>query len=321
MDIVAFLNDYNIIYQTTGHKHCRPGWVNLPCPFCTGNPGYHLGITINGKRSKCWRCGGKSIPYVISKLASVSINQANTIIVQYKGTATPLPDTPVKPKQEFKLPTNITPLKPKHHQYIQSRGFNSVSIERKWGIVSVGINGKLDHINYQHRILAPIIWDGEIVSFQTRAARAVEKHQLSYIACPKHRELIEHQTIVYANRDINWGKPVIIVEGITDVWRFGKQAVATFGIDFTLYQVRALVKKKREAGDNRYIVIYDDEPQAVQKAEELLGQLWFRGMKAYRIPIAGDPGGLSQIEANKILRQIREDSKIKLPEKLDTCSY
>ena len=42
MDIVQLYQDHNVDFMTEGHPHCRPGWVNTVCPFCTGNPGYHL---------------------------------------------------------------------------------------------------------------------------------------------------------------------------------------------------------------------------------------------------------------------------------------
>jgi hypothetical protein len=47
MDITRLLQDYNIDFVSENHKHSRPGWVNVRCPFCTGNEGYHLGFNLN----------------------------------------------------------------------------------------------------------------------------------------------------------------------------------------------------------------------------------------------------------------------------------
>jgi hypothetical protein len=46
MDIIGLYRDFGIEHRTEGHKHCRPGWVNTECPFCTGNAGLHLGWHI-----------------------------------------------------------------------------------------------------------------------------------------------------------------------------------------------------------------------------------------------------------------------------------
>ena len=57
MKLIQLYQDYNVPFQTEGHKHCRDGWVNTECPFCTGNPGLHLGATLDGKIFTCWRDG------------------------------------------------------------------------------------------------------------------------------------------------------------------------------------------------------------------------------------------------------------------------
>ena len=93
-------------------------------------------------------------------------------------------------------------------------------------------------------------------------------------------------------------------EGVTDVWRFRKQAVAVFGIDYLPSQVRWISKLKKQARGNEIVVIFDDDPQAIVKAEKLVADFQFRGFNCYRIPVIGDPGGLTQKEADKILKEI-----------------
>ena len=46
MDVLRLYQDYGVDHLTEGHKHCRDGWVNTPCPFCSGNDGYHLGWNL-----------------------------------------------------------------------------------------------------------------------------------------------------------------------------------------------------------------------------------------------------------------------------------
>jgi DNA primase len=89
-----------------------------------------------------------------------------------------------------------------------------------------------------------------------------------------------------------------VCEGITDCWRFKPEnSVAVFGIEFKSNQVRQLKKLFK-----RVFVAFDDEPQAVSKAEKLVMELRFRGIESERIPIIGDPGGLEQSEADAIVK-------------------
>jgi len=44
MEIEKLYQDYGIKTESQGGKHSHEGWIQTECPWCTGNPGYHLGI-------------------------------------------------------------------------------------------------------------------------------------------------------------------------------------------------------------------------------------------------------------------------------------
>jgi len=96
-----------------------------------------------------------------------------------------------------------------------------------------------------------------------------------------------------------WTDTGICVEGPTDVWRFGFQAFATSGIKYTPAQVRVIAKTFK-----RIFVVYDDDPQAVIQAKKLVAELQFRGLKAIRVTIEGDPGSMKQDEADYFVKQL-----------------
>jgi hypothetical protein len=299
MDIIRFYQDHGIQFQTEGHKHCRSGWVNIPCPFCTGNPGgLHLGYSITSNYFTCWRCGGKSEAKVITKLLNIDYGQAKQIIRQYGGRS----HAPIKePKHKIrthahKLPSNVGPLQNSHRKYLIKRKFDPDKLVEEWNLQGTGPISILDGIDYGKRILAPIIWNGKQVSFQARDI--TDQHKLKYMACPKKRELIEHQTILYGDQS-KWGSTGICVEGITDVWRFGIKSFAVFGIDYTLSQV----KKIRNAFD-RVVIVFDDDPQAIKQAQKLKAELNFCGVKCYIESVTGDPGGMDQDEADHLVKQV-----------------
>lgn len=300
MDIQRFYRDHGIIFITYGHKHAQEGWVNIECPFCTGNPGYHLGFNTYENYFHCWRCGGKFPDQTISKLLGIPQKKAKELIKEYGGTKkrkSQAKQTKVRIRRKaFKFPNTI-PFTDRHKKYLTDRGFfNADEIITEWGLMATGPVSLLDAKEYKHRIIAPIYWDNQIVSFQGRDI--TNKHKLKYKACPKERELIEHQTILYGKQNM-WGNTGICVEGITDVWRMGVNSFGTFGIDYTTSQLRWMIKSFK-----RIAVLFDDDPQAVMKAKELVKRLDQFKIDAFRIDIKGDPASMNQKEANYLLKQI-----------------
>ncbi len=297
--------DFGVQYQTEGHKHCRPGWVNTECPFCIGNPGLHLGFNLKNEFFVCWRCGWKPTTKAIAKLIHVTEGEAREIIKRYGGRSTLTKTQNAKiimNKKGFRYPTNTTPLTALHKAYLRKRGFDPHKIEKIWGVLGTGPISQLDNVDYKNRILIPIVWQGEVVSFQTRDITG--KHPAKYMACPEDREKVKHKNILYGHPSVWEKESCICVEGVFDVWRLGRRAVATFGIKYTVPQINVLAKKFKKVA-----VMFDNESQAVKQAEKLVSELRFRGVNASCIYLetAGgkDPGSLSENEARKITRELR----------------
>ena len=295
MNILQLYDDYSIKYQTEGHKHCRPGWANVSCPFCTGNPGLHLGVELTSTIFYCWRCGWKPASKVIAKLLNVSEQKAKEIIREYKGIVQKQEKAKIRIKPH-RHPTDTGELQKQHIKYLEKRNFDSNKLKKIWGLLGTGPIAKLDKINYGHRILAPIIHGGKEVSFQARDITG--KSKVKYLACPEIREVIKHKHTIYCRED-KIKDTGICVEGITDVWRFGIRAFAVFGIEYTHYQIRLIAKRFK-----RVFVAFDDDPQAIVQAKELVADLKFRGVDSIYIPIVGDPGEMDQDEANYLVKQL-----------------
>lgn len=304
MDFEQLCLDYRLDYKTQGHKHCRPGWVNVPCPFCTGNPGYHLGYDTEAQYFKCWRCGYHSQYQTVSTLLNVQGGDVSRILKEYGGFSfrTKSLVTPKISIFPFKYPSKTKPLTNRHKNYLIRRGFDPEELIELWDIQSTSSRSELDNIEYYDRILIPISWDGDIVSFQGRAINA--NISVKYRACPRAREKINHQRILYGNQD-HWKDGVgICVEGVTDVWKLGPKAFAVFGIDYTHSQVREIAKRFHTVG-----VLFDSDPQAIKQAEKLVGELRFRGVRAIQYFIEGDPGDLSLDDATDLADWIIKDLK------------
>jgi hypothetical protein len=258
----------------------------------------HLGFNVNQEYAHCWRCGKHFMDTAVAKLLNVKPSAAQQILKQY-GERPTRKVKEVKRKvraKAHKLPADTTALRARHKRYLESRNYDPDEIASIWDVQGTGPLSKLDNVSYKHRILAPIIWDGERVSFQTRDITG--KHPVKYLACPKDRELIEHQHILYGKQS-EWSDVGIAVEGITDVWRLGPKAFGTFGIDFTRRQIRAMAKHFR-----RIIILYDEEPQAQKQADVLQAELVFRGLDVAKEVITGDPGDLTPKQAEALVRRV-----------------
>lgn len=299
MDIVQLYQDYSVDFLTEGHKHCRPGWVNTPCPFCTGNPGYHLGYELDGNYFYCWRCGWHPTMETLSKVLNVDINTIRKIIPSY-GLMLPkarkVQTVHVRMKNH-RMPSNTGPLAFNHIRYLESRGFDAEKVQHVWKLMGTGPVSLLDGLDYKLRIIAPIIWDSQAVSFTGRDI--TNKQVLRYRVCPKDREIIHHKHIVYGKQD-EWGDTGICVEGPTDVWRFGVNSFATFGIQYTTEQVRVIAKSFK-----RVWVCFDQESQAQRQASKLVADLKIRGVDAgLALITSNDPGSMKQEEADFFVKQL-----------------
>jgi hypothetical protein len=116
--------------------------------------------------------------------------------------------------------------------------------------------------------------------------------------CPKEREIVFHKNILYGKQEA-WKDTGICVEGPTDVWRFGGNSFATFGIKYTNNQIRCMAKTFK-----RIAIVFDDDAQAVVQAKTLVNELRVRNVDAFHVPIKGDPGSMEQNEANYLVKQL-----------------
>ena len=301
MDVIQFYHDFGIPYKTEGHKHCKVGWVNIACPHCTGNPGWHMGFHLTHHYFRCRRCGWKPIVNTLALLANVDYDEAYILAKQYGslyGYTKPIKE--IKPNvSPFLLPPNLTELKTIHRNYLIGRNFNPDELIEIWDIKGIGPLSRVDDNDYKFRIFIPYYWGGTIISFDTRDVTG--KKDVKYLACHKDREIIPHKEILYGRQEY-WGSTGILVEGPTDAWRFGPQSCAASGIEYTDYQKMVLGRTFK-----RLFIVFDaGESAATYQARELkaeLQSLYHTEVKQIDIQ-SGDPGSMSQSEADYLVKQL-----------------
>ncbi len=303
LDIERLLRDHGIPFVTWGeHAHSTEGWLNVHCPFCPGSQDFHLGIHREYGGCHCWRCGSHRLIETLAGLLNQREDEVRRILRKYQGIRL-APKKAQEPKvsiHPFRLPRPHSPnLTARGSHYLRKRGFDPDRIENTWSLMETGPISSLDGISYALRILIPIFWNGEMVSFQARDM--TDRSDRKYLACPMRREALHHKNLLYGDQEI-WSNSdtIIIVEGVTDVWRLGPLAVATFGIEFTNTQVLQLARSRAHS----FFIIFDAEPQAQWQARKLAVKLKALGRSALPISIQGDPGSLEQSEADRLVYEL-----------------
>jgi len=230
-DVRRYLDDLGIGYRKAGEENVSEGWIGIDCVFCGDTVG-HLGIHYErGNSFVCWMCheGGDAIT-LIQELEGIGFNAARERREEYPGSVAE------KRKRE-----------PKHYGSLLPEGFERIEAGneplpvRKWfgrrnfdlGLCQEHGLGWVRYGDYQLRLIIPVYLDGEVVSFQ--AADVTGRARIPYLDCPEDRAVVPNKHLLYGLDDV--GDQVILVEGVTDKWRMGQDAVALFGKNWNMKQL------------------------------------------------------------------------------------
>ncbi|MBU2685839.1 MAG: hypothetical protein KKF27_21570, partial [Gammaproteobacteria bacterium] len=229
--------------------------------------------------------------------------EATKLLRQYgwRSRARTKPQDPFQKSQpihptSLSLPAESRPISQRHRDYLITRNFDPDQIVEVWGVLGTTHLG-----THPQRIIIPIIFENRLVSFTSRdiTGRALAK----YMSCPLEDEVVQHKHILYGLDQAQGVQTAIIVEGPIDAWRLGPGTVATFGIEYTISQVKLLAERF-----SKLFVLFDNDPQAQAKGEQLALELHSLGKDALlvELPEAGsnDPGGLSPEEAQALKKDL-----------------
>lgn len=299
MQVTKLVLDYSIPHATPGDKHYAEGYVNISCPFCNeANNKYHLGYNIEENYWHCWKCNWHSTVDVISTLLNLNSYETNKVIKKYKGkfqVKFKKPVNQIAPKKLI-LPSELGDFSKYQRKYLKNRNFDPDKLNQDWGVQGLGANSKLGDKDYSNRIFIPIFWNNEMVSFQGRTLN--KKSDIRYKTCPKDIEVIHHKHILYGKQK-HWGTTAILVEGVTDVWRLGFNAVCGFGTSIKTEQLRILIKNF-----TRIAVILDPDKAGKNKMRKILPEFWFHGIDAFPVETETDAGDMNQDDADHLVKQI-----------------
>jgi DNA primase len=295
-DIERYLSHMGIPFDTSG-KNIQTGWLAISCPWC-GDPSNHLGINPHTMGINCWRCPAKgTIISLIMQLERIPLSAVESRIEKFSTREIStlqrsLPDSRMTEDiQQIKLPSQSQlSFSDFHAEYLVKRGFDTHTLTSKYGLQFTGPLG-----NYRMRMVVPIYMDHKAISFTTRDVTG--KAHIPWLHGKPEHVVISPKECLYnidTVRDI-----ALVVEGVTDVWRLGDGAVATFGDKYTKRQVYML------RGARRVIVMYDAEEEAQANASKLAYDLSPFVSDVHQFELDhGDPGDLSESDVQSIRAEI-----------------
>ncbi len=278
-DIIDFLDDQGISYSNEG-KNISEGWIGTSCPFCF-DPSNHLGIHLTSKNLTCWRCGKHTIIEYIQEIMQMNKTNAFKILRKYQNRG-----KVYKLKEEMWAEKVILPKTEKempklHQDYLLERNFDPNHITKKYDVQACHYLG-----DYNYRLIIPIYMDSELVTFTSRDVTGKAKQK--YRHCPNDQSVIPIKHCIY-NIDRAREK-VIVVEGVTDVWRIGEGAVALFGTQYTNEQIFLLSQFKK------IFVFFDPEKEAQKQAWKLANNLSMTSEVELLFNEKGDPADMTEEE-------------------------
>lgn len=199
---------------------------------------------------------------------------------------------------EVDLPGEIVPLTRLHWthpavQYLTGRGFDLAELDRDYG---VGYCSEAEQSYYplRGRIFIPVVMRGELVGWQGRWPQDINWKETR---TPKYYNLrgMPKRRMLYNFDNAKHYRTVVLVEGVTDVWSVGPQAVSVLGSELTRVQSELLCDVWR---GGTCVVMLDGDAQENNEimTRELASRFQAHGGHTFpvRLPPDKDPGDLSR---------------------------
>jgi hypothetical protein len=296
VDMQKLLQDHGVAVADSADKHWSQGWLNVDCPFC-GDKKKHLGWNVGKQYFNCWRSGFHGTEDTLVELLNITAADAWLLTRRYamrpgalaadKPEETVRPDAVVVPG--FDLPSADAVL---HRRYLESRGYDVDKIGPLWGLRATSFAG-----DYKFRVMCPIYYGGQVVSFQGRDA--TDRQELRWKSCAKEFEIRAHKHCLGGLEKIK-SDTIVIVEGFSDAWRLGIGSACTFGTSYLLPQIQLMIPFKK-----RFVVLDSEEkdPNAKIQADKLCNMLSAFSGETVMVELdEGDPGDMKQDDADAMMR-------------------
>lgn len=297
------------------------------CCFCNDRRGrmavgHRYGVVDNviGKPSySLWKCFNEECQTEESHRDYLRRNLLNTYSKsKFQIDNVRIPDVKLcssdtLPVVEF--PGTLTLLKnlPPNHKavtYLADRHFDCTELSDVWGVgYGDNVPARCKGAFSQDRIIIPVTLNRELVGWQARHIGSVSKQDQKnglrkYLTYFPSSQVLYGQDLITADAD-----PVVVVEGATDVWRYGPNAVARFGKTLSARHVQILNEYCKKAGGSKPLAIIPDgdDPTALDSSLKDVQSLEMSGYggRIEVVPIKNyDPADLSKATLHRLIQKI-----------------
>jgi DNA primase len=243
-------------------KRARDNYA-FHCPFCNHKKmklEIKLGTDSEGKNPwECWVCRtrGRTVKSLLYQLKLPKEQAHEVLKFVHKGDTTfYTQNTSVALPEEFRSINDLSPtsiMGQKLRRYLSNRGISDLDILR----YNIGF---CDKGEYAGRIVIPSYDENNNLNFFV--ARTYEDNWMKYKNPEASKDIIAFEN------QINWSKPIVLVEGVFDAMAVRRNAIPILGKSLP----QALLKKIVSAGsEDIYIALDGDaKKQALSYSEQLL---------------------------------------------------
>ncbi|MCK5235425.1 MAG: hypothetical protein KAR06_00455 [Deltaproteobacteria bacterium] len=319
--IIDILHQYNVEYRDSG-KNVKAGNINICCPLCSDDTGFHMGIEPEKGWYGCWRSPkhrGKNFAWVLKSLAGCSLEEA----IRLTG------GKPLLEENEFdKLAKNLwqdeeeeeikrvetLEFHPSFRSLNQTRRSSIVTRFRNY-IYDRGFSEDLTEIvryyklkfcltgNWGQRIIFPIYFDGKLITW---VGRSITPSTIPYMDLSFEESVMPPKHCLWNYDQFSKGGEVLyITEGLFDALKVdayskpGHFATCLLTKTMTSEQMVLLMEVAPRFQEIR--ILLDTEAWGI--ALDLAGELDFLGnIRVMSLP-AGveDPGDLSIDQVKQLM--------------------
>lgn len=294
VNILDYFNERGIVYARHGKNIGGSGdWAGLQhCPFC-GDNSFHLGIHLQSKALKCWRCGRHNLFDFILKTENCSKAEVFKILAPFQTGNQELItyQRPVYNNKSVELPEECHDLDDSHKNYLASRNFDPDEIEKKYKVKGTSFYGK-----WAFRLIIPVYENNKLMTFTSRDI--TDQQTERYKSCPASKEVCSIKSLLPYRDTVK--ATGVIVEGCFDAWRIGGGAMPVMGIEYTPQQLQKL------KGISRLFILFDSEPQAQEQAQKLAyeASIYVPEVVNLSIPEYKDPASIPPDEIPHLRREL-----------------
>lgn len=299
------------------------------CPCCGDerrrlSVNYKFGIyddMTSSRGFELWKCYNEECQndpdkrkQFIDELYYTLVKNKNDI--EYQPNFDNISSTSEKLLQKCEFPGELIPINklPDTHiavKYLRGdRKFDLDELYNSWGIsYSPHVESNIKGAASQGCIIIPVTFNGVMIGWQARYPGELD---WKLIKRPKYLTYYPKSLSVYGIDYVKDSKYVVLVEGATDVWRYGYGAVCFFGKKASLEQATIMAKRL----NNRPLVLIpdrndpDSEAGFFDSASMIRNQGYSGPVGIVVVPDGLDPAKLSREQLHSMVEEAVESAKV-----------